>query len=67
MDWRPTERQVDMSQAGLLLRRAWLVDTGLEGRMTSTGMVCRKADGREAKGGRREAFVVLFFSGLFRR
>lgn len=43
------------------------MDTGLEGRMTSTGMVCRKADGREAKGGRREAFVVLFFSGLFRR
>ena len=37
MDWRPTKRQVDGSQAGLLLRRAWLVDTGLEGENDVSG------------------------------
>lgn len=37
MDWKPTERQGNVSQAGLLLRRGWLVGTGLEGENDVSG------------------------------
>ena len=37
MDWKPTECQMNVSQAGLLLRRGWLVDTGLEGENDVSG------------------------------